>query len=195
MAQEIATNGDGEARATAVLPAFTGNELTDDALRDLANSADAYGDAEKLLSLLYGGIDDASEVLGNGFTLLSHEDKAKLIGVGFVALKWSFHQGDHGEFVSAVIIARDGGRYILNDGSTGIWKSLRDYTNRTGRQVALRVPRGLRESTYATCKSCNKPRDPRETSCLNMLPNDTYCGDESTERGTGRTFYLDVTAV
>lgn len=91
----------------------------------------------------------ASEVLGDGFALLDSDEKDRLIGTDMILLDWTFSKGDFDEeFVSVRLVTKDGNRYIVNDGGTGIRAQLRDYTDRAGVSGLLRVERGLRKSTY-----------------------------------------------
>ncbi|MEU8693010.1 hypothetical protein [Streptomyces sp. NPDC048665] len=62
------------------------------------------------------------------------KDKRELVATQFVSLEWRFHEGDNGEFVSAVIMRRDNSLAILNDGGTGICRQYRELTDRIGRQ-------------------------------------------------------------
>jgi hypothetical protein len=115
--------------------------------RDLA----ALNNITDLDALLKGaGIEvrKASEVMGNGFAVLDTGEKHQLIGVPFVALRWAFRSGDQGNFVSIELMTVKGEKYIVNDGSTGIYKQLRQYTDTTGLQAGLACEKGLRVSEY-----------------------------------------------
>lgn len=83
------------------------------------------------------------------------DDKSKILGMPFVILSWDFHEGDFGDFVSALVIfPNDEKIYVLNDGSTGIFKQLQEITrNREENghpfpQAGRRVDKGLRVSDY-----------------------------------------------
>ena len=185
-------SGDASEENGAILPAKAG-EITDGFLRSVGNlSGDAFTDALDLVTTVYGDVKEASEELGNGFGILS--DKSVLVGKEMLIISWKWHDGDHGPFVSAPVVTRDGGRYILNDGSTGIAGQLRVYENATGRDGGLRVKQGLRVSSYSTCPGCSLPRDSRTEECENTLKNGTKCGDTDTARGTGETYYIDLTS-
>lgn len=116
----------------------------DDTLRSVTD----FEAALQLAKQEFGGVDVASEEMGDGFTLLGAADKIRLIGVALMFLRWEFHLGDQGEFVSAHIVTKDNGRYIINDGSTGIRAQLWAYTEKHKRQGALYVEKGLRKSDY-----------------------------------------------
>lgn len=97
-----------------------------------------------------GGEVTPSSVLGDGFSLL--EDKDYLIGKPAVFVTWQFSTGDYGDFVSARVMAqeRNGtiGKYVINDGSTGIMEQLKQITTDNPKAVMISAPRGLRKSEY-----------------------------------------------
>lgn len=142
----------------------------------------------------YGTVDDATQELGNGFALLSKDDKKKLVGKPFLALYWTFNPGDYGgHFASMVAITNDNQRFIINDGSSGIYQDLLSYSQEhNGRQGGLLCPGGLRESTYDTCPGCGRPRNALQTECTNMLHNGSVCGNTEERRDKGSTFYLET---
>jgi hypothetical protein len=141
----------------------------------------------------YGEVADATKELGNGFALLSKDDKAKLVGTPFLLLYWTFQHGDYGYFASAAAVTPDGMKFIMNDGSSGMFQDLLGFTQEhNGRQGGLLCPGGLRESTYPTCTGCSQPRSTVAKVCTNRLSNDTECGDESDERSSGTTYYLET---
>ncbi len=144
-----------------------GPQYDDEALRAI----ESFDDAMALAIQTVGDIETADSALGNGFALL--DNKATLVGAPSMFLSWTFNNGDFGEFVSAHVVARNesgGGRkVIINDGSTGIYQQLRDYTDRTGRQGGLFVRKGLRQSVY------------------------DYTDDKGNKR-PATTFYLDTSA-
>lgn len=119
-------------------------KLSDESLAGLSSFADALS----LIEATYGNdaLVVASEVLGDGFAML--ENKDKLVGELFVFISWDFHLGDHGEFVAARVMTQDGKKYIVIDGSTGICKTLSEYTEKTGKKVGMVCQKGLRRSDY-----------------------------------------------
>lgn len=163
---------------------------SDRELRELTD----YEQAIQAAIGVYGKADDVTEEIGNGFAVLSKDDKAKLVGKPFFALYWTFNAGDFGDyFVSAACITPEGMKFILNDGSSGIYQQLADYsTTHDGKQGALMCPGGLRSSTYPTCPGCQRPRPKQTVECTNLLHNGTVCGDTSEDRETGTTFYLET---
>lgn len=89
---------------------------------------------------------------GTGFNVVKENDQ--LIGKPLVILEWVFRKGTFGEYVSAIIVTEDGTKAILNDGSTGICKQLREVTDsrieegRAFPQQGLACENGLRRSDY-----------------------------------------------
>lgn len=179
----MATKKTDDAATDTTTDVVVHTRFGDDELRALRTPEDAM----RLITETYGGYIDISEELGNGFSLLEDKDKARLVGRPLIIIQWQFSAGTFGEFVSASVMLMDtGDRVILNDGSTGICEQLRKLTDRLNRQAGLHVPRGLRASTYATCKTCNLPRLSTATVCT--------CGDDSAERAVGTTYYLETAA-
>jgi hypothetical protein len=189
---EVRISRDGVAIPTSADTSVM-RELTDDVLRGIGDTGDAFADALAIAEQLYGSVQDITEEFGTGFELVS--DKNSLVGVKFVLLKWNFTQGDFGVFVSAAVVTAKGRKYILNDGSTGICQQLREFSMRTGKFGGFVAPRGLRSSQYATCQACGKPRSSFDETCPGILQNGSVCGDTNTARGTGSTYYLDTAAV
>lgn len=164
--------------------------ITDDVLRGIGYSGDAFADALAAAEAAYGTVQSIAEEFGNGFAVL--KDKSVLVGKKFLMLKWGFSQGDYGMFASVAVVTVDGGKYILNDGSTGICRDLHTFSVQHGRYGGFIAENGLRVSQYATCVSCGRPRSSLDDDvCAVILPNGSECGDASTQRGSGETYYLD----
>ena len=92
----------------------------------------------------------ADEVLGNGFALLTADEKATLVGVPMILLDWRFNSGDMGTFVSIMAAVKAGDtmrKVIINDGSTGICAQLETLEFR-GIVGPLLVKNGLVRSDY-----------------------------------------------
>lgn len=126
-----------------------GSHFDEDALRELSS----FDAAIALATAAHGDMLDASDELGDGFTLLGKDDKGRLENVPMLLLEWAFRPGDFGTpFVSVRVAARqsDGsvGKYIINDGSTGIAEQLARFTKKTGKMGNLLVKGGLRKSEY-----------------------------------------------
>ncbi len=122
------------------------NVYTTEALRSIAS----FDDALSIAAQAFGGeIVTADRELGDGFAIL--DNKASLIETPLLFMEWEFYPGEYGEFVAARVVAKVGNdvaRYIVNDGSTGIYQQLRDYTDDTGRKGGLLSRKGLRRSDY-----------------------------------------------
>lgn len=151
---------------------------TDDALRAISS----FDAAMELSAQTHGKVLLADEELGSGFVVLETSQKRELCGLPLFLMAWHFYEGEKTgkEFVAiqAVQRRRDGstGKYIVNDGSTGIYRQLRELTDRTGRTGALLVKKGLRESVYDTDEDGNPTTDPE------------------LKVGKASTFYLDTSA-
>lgn len=117
----------------------------------------SFEDALRLVGDKLGGeIVDASD-LGDGFTVLDKAQKKSLIGVTFIVLSVSFHEGDYkredgetGEFASLRLVTKNGQKYVLNDGGTGIPEQIKMLWQRKpesqGKPIV--VHNGLRVSEY-----------------------------------------------
>lgn len=122
-----------------------------------------------------------SKVLGDGFSLL--EDKDYLVGKPCAFISWGSSEGDYGEFVSIRVMAQEKngtvGKYVINDGSTGIAEQLRMLSQDNPNRMVV-APRGLRVSKYD--KELYDPNDPN--------------ADENgmvTKRA--KTYYVDTSSV
>lgn len=126
----------------------------------------------------------ASEVMGDGFELIEKDrGKATLVDVPFMLLEWTFREGDFGTYVSCRGMTKDGRKFILNDGSTGIAEQLAKLTkDNNGRMSNLVVGKGLRVSEYDT-DADGQPIDKR-----------TVKEHPELVKGVGRTFYLNTSA-
>jgi hypothetical protein len=126
------------------IPGMRSPEFDADALAGITSFDDALALATETLGA--DNIVRADEEIGDGFILL--EKKDSLIGVPLMFLGWDFHMGDFGEFVSAKVVTKDGRKIILNDGSSGLYKQLAEYSAKKKRMGGLLVPNGLRKSDY-----------------------------------------------
>lgn len=125
----------------------------------------SFEDIEALFRSRGEEIHSAADEMGDGFTLLDNKDI--LVNTPLMVVSWVFAQGDYknpvtgepGEFVSARMMCRmeNGtvGKFIVNDGGTGICKQLKEYSeshNADGgapKQGGLYVPKGLVKSEYS----------------------------------------------
>lgn len=117
------------------------------ASEDLA-AITSFEDALKLVTEKLGqeNVLVADQEIGDGFKLL--ENKDTLQGVEMLIVSWDFHQGDHGEFVSAKVVTKTGDKFIVNDGSSGIRDQLMSLSAKKNQQGGLFCRKGLRRSDY-----------------------------------------------
>jgi hypothetical protein len=157
-----------EAKNTAgknVAPVVPGKNISSDELSAL----NSFDDALRLVQAKVGetNVGVAADEIGDGFKLLDNKDQ--LIGVPFIGITWDFHQGDHGEFVSLKLMTKDGLKFIVNDGSTGLRDQLIAYSKKKNTQGGLFCEKGFRRSDY------------------------TYT-DEKGKESPATTYYLDTSA-
>lgn len=148
----------------------------------------SFEDAARMLYLNDIEIVEAGQVIGDGFALLKKDRKNILVGVPLLLLEWNFYPGDYGDTFCAIrLVSRnpDGsaGKYIINDGSTGIADALKDYTERTGKVTGLMVRNGLRASDYTFCEACDRALKPGEA-------DEKHRDDGKHSKAT--TYYLDT---
>jgi hypothetical protein len=163
--------------------------FTDDSVTDIGSNSRRYSEADlrdiksfddamALAAQTLGAesIVDASDVLGNGFTILQKSDKDRLIGMPFIILSYDFHIGDfgttedggNGYYVSIMLVTKDGGRYILNDGGTGIYAQLDEHNGRSQTPGGLVVNGGLRKSEYEYTDEATGKKSAAATFYLNV---------------------------
>jgi hypothetical protein len=121
----------------------------------------SFDDALNLIRETYGeaALDTAAGALGDGFALTQNKDR--FCGVPLLFVHWTISDGDYpilgddgkptgevGKFVAARIVTKDGGKYIITDGGTGIGRQLQVYTAETGKTYLL-AEKGLRVSRYS----------------------------------------------
>lgn len=180
---------DADQAADAALATI--DRFSDDVLRSLKSVDDVMA----LMTTTYGRVDSIDDFeLGNGFKIVREDEKRRLIGEPFIVLAASYHMGEWNEFVSMLLFCqRTGDKLILNDGGAGLPGQIRDLIRESGRPGAWSAPRGLRVSDYKTCvgkvainnSTCGRPRPQNVAKCES-------CADTSEARGTGATFYLDI---
>jgi hypothetical protein len=129
-------------------------------------SVQSFEDAYALAAQYYGeeNLVRADETIGNGFRLLANKDT--LIDVPLILLGWRFNPGNHGEFVTMMVVTKDNRKFIVNDGSTGICQQLAAYTNATGRHGGMLVANGFTRSDYEY-ENEKGEKEPAQTYYLN----------------------------
>lgn len=131
--------------------------------REELASITSFEDAMKLAVREHGGVVNAHEVeeLGDGFRIASESDKEKLVGVPLFFLDWNFREGDFGEYVSIRAIQqredKSVGKWVINDGSTGLREQLKEFETLTGRAGGLNLRNGLRVSNYRVDAESREP--------------------------------------
>lgn len=129
--------------------------------QEMIKPADAITAVDKMTAEEYGawltseGI-NVVEFKGSDWDLVG--DKDTLLAVPFVIARIRFNEGDSGNFVSVCCYTKTG-KVIFNDGSTGVYEQLKDYTNKNARTTAISCPRGLRVSRYTYTDDKGVDRD------------------------------------
>jgi len=113
---------------------------------------DTWEKAMSMATVVYGKVDNAADILGNGFTVIRDDDtKSKLIGASLLLLEWQQNTGDFNDFVSIYVIQRhdDGGisKWVLNGGEAML-RQLQQFEDETGRNGGMGLPKGLRKSDF-----------------------------------------------
>lgn len=131
----------------------------------------SFEDALRLAAEKYGSVIDAADEIGSGFVML--DDKDKLVNEPFVIISYTFPEGDFrnddGElshFAVMRVVTKHGDRFVVTDGSHGIYSQLDEFYVRSGRKGGLLVGGGLRKSTYET--EINGVMQPATTYYLNV---------------------------
>lgn len=159
-------------------PAEAAHGVTDSAIADTVFSdtelrgITSFEDALALVQETYGDVLDAADEIGSGFVLL--KDKNKLVDVPFIILSFSFPEGDFTDenglkshFSVMRVVTERGDRYVVVDGSTGIYDQLDQFYGRSGRNGGMMVKGGLRRSDYEYTDAQGKT-SPASTYYLNV---------------------------
>jgi hypothetical protein len=112
----------------------------EDSLKEIATLDDAF----KLLASQGLNVTEIKD-LGSGFVVV--DDKSQLVGKSILILGGQFNEGDNGRFVSLYVVDGDGGKWIVNDGGTGIFAQAEKYAAK-GLLSGLIVRKGLTRSDY-----------------------------------------------
>lgn len=98
--------------------------------------------------------DDAMDHFGgaDGVTTIDDypklDDKAELIGVPFMIVKFWFSEGEMGTYVTMKVLTKDNRKFTVVDGSTGVCAQLEETARVTGRNGGVMARDGLRVSEY-----------------------------------------------
>lgn len=129
-----------------VLPRADVDRVSDHDLRNMR-------DFESVLTQLNDSdlpVLSSADHIGSGSELI--KDKAVLIGIPFIALRWHFSQTDDYDsayFVTVHVLTKMGDRFVFNDGTRGgIRDQLMELSTNTERFEMLVCEKGLRVSEY-----------------------------------------------
>lgn len=84
-----------------------------------------------------------SDDLGHGFKVT---DKATLVKVPLLIIGYRFHDSESAKFVTVFAVTEDDRKVIFNDGGTGIYSQLQQYSEKSIDSILLRD--GLSRSDY-----------------------------------------------
>lgn len=175
----------GQAPGTDLVPAkFSREDL------GLIDSFDA---AVALAMGVFGDVLNAADepLFGDGFKVMTDEDKRNLKGKPLLLLDWRFLDSEYGsdgdKYVVAHAIQRldNGGvkKWVITDGSTGIARDLKNYTDKTGRDGGVLFSGGIRASDYQTDAETGTPLSKSEVREYMV---------KGRKMAPGHTFYLDA---
>ena len=119
--------------AISTSPSKGGTLITLDSLRDDAKAVRSISFETMFQTLeAAGDLVDAEQEYGDGAVLLRKEDKRKLVGVPLILFDWSWSEGvgASGEKVTLRLKAADGTIYVINDGSSGIYRQMDELRGR-----------------------------------------------------------------
>lgn len=149
---------------------------------------DSFDAAIELATAKHGAVTTSKAV-----RIAGDAEKAKLVGLPILLMEWHFvvsdgRFGDKGrEYVEVLCAVKeaDGGlqRWKITDGSTGIAKQLRAYTDKTGTTGGVFVPNGIRVSEY--------PLDPATRQPMTRDQQRAY-DTHNRPYPMGRTYYVDL---
>lgn len=99
-----------------------------------------------------GDLIDAEAEYGDGAVLFRKEDKRKLVGIPMILFDWGFSEGvgSSGEKVTMRFKLSDGTVAIVNDGSAGIYRQIKELDEQKHGGRAILLKHGLRASDYTT---------------------------------------------
>lgn len=138
-----------DSETSFVVPTNRPGFRLDDTLSAQINSIEDY---ERLTGR---NVIDLAELIPS-FEILNKETKDRLCGRHLLLLSWRFNEskkiikdGHPAWFVSVLVLdVESGEKVIVNDGSTGIFQTLRSISESYNVQGGLEVKQGLRRSDY-----------------------------------------------
>ena len=131
---------------------------------DLLLHVKSLADARQLLAEHNVELHHAEEVLGDGFQLVSGDDKAQLIGKPLLFLQWKFLASKYGPMVVVHALEITGPndtdvrkwKIIDASGKNGIRMDLMQYSSTYDKFAGLFLRKGLRASNYQV-ENPNRP--------------------------------------
>lgn len=123
---------------------------------------ESFADAFKALEALGGTVEHAADVLADEWPLV---EKDSLVNVPFVATQWAISNpegSEHGQYIVMRGVTKEGARFRISDGGTGIMNQLVTLTQKRMAQghaapnVGLLCAKGLRVSQYNTTDAAGK---------------------------------------
>lgn len=111
-------------------------------------SIDNISDARQALMDVGVPVMSSANLFGDGAELI--KDKSLLVGSPFLVIDWRFitDEKTKREYVSVLIISPAGQKGRFNDGSTGVYKQLKEVTEQYGGPIGIDCKNGLRASEY-----------------------------------------------
>jgi hypothetical protein len=123
---------------------------------------ESYQEAFKALEALGGTVEHAADVLADEWPLV---EKESLVNVPFILMQWAISNpetSENGQYLVARGMTKEGARFRISDGGTGIKDQLISLTQRRMRDghaapnTGLLCAKGLRVSRYDTKDAAGK---------------------------------------
>lgn len=94
------------------------------------------------------GVVEIGDVAGDGYSIT--RDKDLLVNVPFILIDWKeiTDPSTLRDYATIRVMTSDGRKYRFSDGSTGIYKQLREIRDRMNLTVGIAVPKGLTKSEF-----------------------------------------------
>jgi hypothetical protein len=124
---------------------------------------DSFEQALAALQTIGGDIETAAVALADDFPLV---EKESLVNVPFLAMQWSIsnpESSENGQYMTVRGITKEGARFRISDGGTGIMTQLIQLTQKritdghAAANTGLLCAKGLRVSKYDTKDDAGKP--------------------------------------
>lgn len=139
--------------------------------RDSMGDVKSFDDAMALLADAGISIKNVEEY-GEGFKVC--DNLMQLVSVPFIILDISFSTGDFGEFAILRVVTKYDEKFIITDGSTGIYRQVKGYIQKTGETSGYAVPRGLTVSEFRFSEETGSVVRPGEPGYDKAKPAKTF---------------------